>query len=122
MSCKSCRTSCIVAHIVIIYITIMDDILSMPDFQGFDWDAANAEKNWSAHQVSPAEAEQVFFNEPLFVADDVKHSQQEQRYYVLGQTDEGRTLFIAFTVRKSKIRVVSARDMSRKEEKVYRQP
>ncbi len=99
----------------------MDAMISMPDFQGFDRDAANAEKNWSAHQVSPAEAEQVFFNRPLLVADDVRHSRQEQRYYVLGQSDEGRTLFIAFTVRRNKIRVISARDMSRKEEKVYRQ-
>ena len=98
----------------------MEDMIDIPDFHGFDWDAANAEKNWTAHQVSPAEAEQVFFNRPLLVADDVRHSRHEQRYYVLGQTDEGRMLFIAFTVRKNKIRVISARDMSRKEEKVYK--
>lgn len=73
-----------------IYTMIMDDIVSMPDFQGFDWDAANAEKNWIAHQVDPAEVEQVFFNRPLLVADDVKHSRQEQRYYVLGHTDRWR--------------------------------
>ncbi len=96
-------------------------MISMPDFEGFDWDAANAEKNWTAHQVSPVEAEQVFFNRPLLVADDTKHSRQEQRWYVLGQTDEGRTLFIAFTARKDKIRVISARDMSRREGKVYKQ-
>ena len=99
----------------------MDDLISMPDFEGFDWDAANAEKNWTAHQVSPVEAEQVFFNRPLLAADDAKHSSQERRYYVLGQTDQGRLLFIAFTQRKGRIRVISARDMSRKEKRVYRQ-
>jgi uncharacterized protein len=99
----------------------MDDIEAMPEFYGFDWDAANAEKNWSTHQVSLVEAEQVFFNKPLLVADDVRHSRQEQRYYVLGQTDEGRLLFIAFTIRRTKIRVISARDMSRKEESIYKQ-
>jgi uncharacterized protein len=98
----------------------MDDIVVMPDFEEFDWDAANAEKNWIAHGVSPAEAEQVFFNKPLLVADDVKHSGQERRYYLLGQTDEGRLLFVAFTLRRNKVRVISARDMSRKEQKIYR--
>lgn len=99
----------------------MNDTVSIPEFEGFEWDAANAEKNWENHRVSPVEAEQVFFNEPLLSAEDTKHSQEEPRYYVLGQTDTGRMLFIAFTVRKKNIRVISARDMNRKEKKVYRQ-
>ena len=97
----------------------MDDFVSMPEFEGFDWDDGNVEKNWRSHRVTPSEVEQVFFNRPLLVADDVKHSEKEKRYYIFGQTDEGRFLFIAFTVRKKRIRVISSRDMNRKERKVY---
>jgi uncharacterized protein len=94
---------------------------SVPEFEGFDWDESNVKKNRESHGATPQEAEQVFFNRPLIVADDPNHSQTERRYYVLGQTDEDRALFIAFTVREKLIRVVSARDMSRKERKVYQQ-
>jgi len=97
----------------------MLEAVSLPEFEGFDWDDGNVGKSWLAHQVTPQEAEQVFFNHPLVVASDVKHSQSEKRYFVLGQTDEDRPLFIAFTMRKRRIRVISARDMHRKERKVY---
>jgi uncharacterized DUF497 family protein len=80
---------------------------------GFEWDEGNANKNWERHQVSPEEAEEVFFNEPLVVRGDVRHSKLEKRYYALGQTGIGRFLFIAFTVRRSRLRVISVRDMSR---------
>ncbi len=93
--------------------------VSLPEFKGFDWDEGNVEKNRESHKVSPQEAEQVFFNRPLIVADDVKHSETERRYFVLGQTDDNRALFVAFTVRGDLIRVISARDMSRRERKVY---
>jgi hypothetical protein len=87
---------------------------------GFEWDNHNAAKIWSKHHVSPSECEQIFFNLPLIVADDEKHSEKEKRYYVLGHTDTGRLLFAVFTIRGDKIRVISARDMSRKERKVYK--
>lgn len=87
---------------------------------GFQWDAGNAEKNWLAHGVRTSECEQVFFNHPLIVADDVAHSEEEERLFVLGQTDAGRELFLVFTLREDRIRVISARDMSRRERKVYR--
>ena len=99
----------------------MKDSISVSELQGFEWDQANAEKKWQAHHVSPSEAEQVFFNKPLLKGDDTKHSQKEKRHYVLGQTDQGRPLFVTFTVRKSRIRVISARAMSRKERKIYKQ-
>ena len=86
---------------------------------GFEWDAGNLEKNWRTHQVSAAECEQVFFNQPLIAAPDVAHSGQEPRFYSLGQTDAARLLFLVFTLRGTLIRVISARDMSRKERKVY---
>ncbi|MBI5562899.1 MAG: BrnT family toxin [Deltaproteobacteria bacterium] len=86
---------------------------------GFEWDAHNAEKNRRSHGVAPAECEEIFFNRPLVVAADVKHLEKEGRFYALGLTDEGRPLFAAFTVREGNIRIISARDMNRKERKVY---
>lgn len=89
--------------------------------EGFEWDSGNDIKNESSHQVSCEEAEQVFFNRPLFLQDDVKHSLKEARYHAFGCTNEGRKLAITFTIRGKKIRVISARDMHRKERKLYEQ-
>ncbi|MDO8433393.1 MAG: BrnT family toxin [Candidatus Binatus sp.] len=86
---------------------------------GFQWDDGNSAKISERHGVSPAECEQAFFNSPLIVADDNKHSANEARFYALGQSDSGRLLFVAFTVREKLIRVISARDMSRRERKIY---
>jgi hypothetical protein len=91
----------------------------LEDCIGFDWDDANAHKNWERHQVTPEEAEDVFFNEPLVVRSDIRHSKLEKRYYVLGHTDAGRRLFIVFVVRRKIIRVISARDMNRNETETY---
>jgi len=89
--------------------------------EGFDWDQGNIEKNWERHKVSFIDCEEVFFNRPLVVAEDTRHSKSEGRYYALGKTNDGRHLFIVFTIRNNKIRVISARDMNRKERKVYRE-
>lgn len=86
---------------------------------GFDWDDANAHKNWERHRVTPEEAEDVFFREPLVVRSDVRHSKSEKRLYALGQTGAGRRLFVAFTVRRKLIRVISAREMNRSEAETY---
>ncbi|MFN0168002.1 MAG: BrnT family toxin [Bryobacteraceae bacterium] len=86
---------------------------------GFDWDDANVRKNWERHGVIPEEAEDVFFHEPLVVRGDVQHSKREKRYYALGQTSRGRWLFVAFAVREKLIRVVSVRDMNRRERLSY---
>ena len=94
-------------------------MVDLSNVDGFDWDENNRDKNWISHKVSAAECEETFFNVPLVLADDVSYSKDEDRYYLLGQTDAGRRLFIAFTVRNKKIRVVSARDMSRKERQTY---
>lgn len=91
----------------------------LAECKGFQWDEGNAEKNWIKHKVSRLECEQPFFNEPFIVARDERHSQAENRYYALGQTNAGRLLFIVFTIRGDWIRVISARDMSRKERRVY---
>lgn len=86
---------------------------------GFQWDEGNSEKNWIAHRVARAECEQAFLNRPLVVDDDRSHSQYEPRFYALGRTDEGRNLFIVFTVRNDLIRVITARDMNRAERRIY---
>ena len=87
--------------------------------EGFEWDEGNSDKNWDLYQVSKAESEEVFFNVPLILADDAKCSKMEKRYYVLGQTDRGRLLFVAFTIRYNLIRVISARDMNQRETGKY---
>jgi len=86
---------------------------------GFDWDDGNRTKNWDKHQVSSTECEEVFFNTPLLLFDDLAHSQQESRFYVLGKTNSGQFLFLSFTIRDTKIRIISARPMSRGLRQIY---
>ncbi len=86
---------------------------------GFEWDGNNGDKNREKHGVEPGECEEAFFNRPFIVADDAKHSAKEARFFALGISDSGRSLFIVFTIRGDKVRVISARDMSRKERIVY---
>jgi len=96
-------------------------MIALSAITGFDWDDNTREKNWEKHGVLAGECEEVFFNLPLLLQPDPSHSQKEPRYYVLGQTIAGRRLFIAFTIRGEKIRVISARDMSKKERSIYEQ-
>lgn len=86
---------------------------------GFDWAGGNLDKNWLLHQVSTAEAEETFFNRPFIVAPDAKHSRQEQRFAALGVTARGRRLTLVFTVRGTLVRIISVRDMSRQERRMY---
>lgn len=97
----------------------MNNITLIQKCTGFNWDENNINKNWDKHNVTPNESEQIFFNKPLLIACDEKHSINEIRYYALGKTDSERLLFIAFTIRNKLIRVISARDMSRKERRMY---
>ncbi len=98
----------------------LDELLR--SLTGFDWDTGNAEKSWEKHHVHRSEAEEVFFNHPLVVADDKKHSDKEKRYAALRITNFDRRLLVIFTIRKNTlIRVISVRDMSRKEKKIYEQ-
>lgn len=93
----------------------------LDDCSGFDWDDGNSDKNWVTHGVACGEAEEVFFNVPLVLAPDMAHSEAEDRYYGLGVTNGGRPLFVVFTTRGDLIRVISARDMSRRERRTYEQ-
>ena len=89
---------------------------------GFDWDEGNARKN-DKHGMSAAEAKEVFFRQPLLLLADQRHTQQEARFHAMGQTLSGRRLHITFTLRGdgTLIRVISAREMHRKERAVYEQ-
>ena len=97
-------------------------MIDLAKITGFEWDVGNARKN-DKHGVSTAEAEQAFFNDPLLLVADVKHSKRELRFHALGKSDEGRLLHITFTLRNAgaSIRVISTRDMHRKERTVYEQ-
>jgi len=86
---------------------------------GFQWDKGNEAKSLIKHHVSQGEAEQIFFNEPLILQEDEKHSKNEVRFLALGRTDEERFLFAVFTIREKLIRIISVRDMSRKERSFY---
>ncbi len=86
---------------------------------GFERDDANTTPLAERHGVSPAACEQVLLNRPLLTGTDEKHSQTEPRYYGLGQTDLGRLLFVVVTVRGDFLRIVTARDMSRRERRIY---
>jgi uncharacterized protein len=97
-------------------------LIDLSKISEFDWDAGNARKN-ERHGVSAGESEEVFFSTPLLLLDDESHSQEEPRYHALGVTAAGRRLHLTFTLRRegTAIRVISARDMSRKERVVYEQ-
>jgi len=92
----------------------------LPQFEGFDWDKGSLEKNLKKHRVTTQEAEEILANEPLIARHDDHHSTtNEERIQALGKTKAGRKLFIAFTLREHKIRVISIRDMTPQEEQAY---
>ncbi len=97
----------------------MAEIHRYDHWEGFDWDEGNLFKNWEKHRVSGSECEQVFFNRPLVAGPDETHSTREPRQFALGVTDVGRHLFVVFTIRRRKIRGIVARDMNRRERKVF---
>jgi uncharacterized protein len=98
-------------------------VLDLARIVGFEWDEGNARKSLDKHGVTQEEAEQVFFNMPLLVVEDLVHSQVEERFQALGATLEGRRLHVTFTLREdgTRIRVISARAMNRKEISLYEQ-
>lgn len=81
----------------------------------FEWDGGNLDKSYTRHGITPKETEEVFVDEGSFVLPDVKHSQKEERFIVVGRTLGKINLFIVFAFRGKKVRVISARRMHRKE-------
>jgi len=98
-------------------------IVDLDRIDGFHWDEGNTRKSFDKHGVSRSETEETFLNEPLLIVEDVGHSRSELRFHALGVTNAGRRLHVTFTLREenTKIRVISARDMSRKERDRYEQ-
>ena len=93
--------------------------LLLAEATGFERDQGNEVKLLARHGVSRGEVEQVFFQEPLLLSEDLKHSAREQRYLALGHTVDSRLLYVVFTIRGPLIRPISARDMNRKERHQY---
>ena len=91
----------------------------LPKPIAFDWDKANVDKNWIKHEVDYKEAEEIFTNKPIKIFLDLRHAQIEERFLALGVTDRKRKLAIIFTLRNNKIRVISARDQSKKDRDIY---
>lgn len=87
--------------------------------EGFEWNEGSSNKNWHLHRVTDAECEDVFFNLPIIVAADAKNSKREQRFFALGRTESNRRLFIAFAIKEKLIRIISARDMTKSEQRKY---
>ncbi len=88
-------------------------------FSGFRWDGGNIDKNLIRHNVENWECEQIFFNRPLIVLDDLGHSESEKRWVAFGKTDNDRFLVVFYTKRKTLIRIISARDMTKRERIFY---
>ena len=88
---------------------------------GFQWDEGNSQKSAQKHDVHPTEAEEIFFNTPLIISNDDKHSRDEKRYLALGMTNKKRFLTVIFTLRENDtlIRIISSRDQHQKERIVY---
>ena len=99
----------------------MDPFPDLPRIERFDWDRANVQKNWDRHRVAFYECEEVLLRGPVLLPDLWHLGRGESRFFALGKTVRERLLTVVFTVRDNKVRVISARDMSRKERKVYGQ-
>ena len=91
-------------------------IVKLPSVLIFAWDKGNEQKNWIKHKVTAEEAEEPFFTDDYIILEDKPHSRSaEQRFILLGKTNKERMLFIVFTIRTEKIRIISARDANKKE-------
>jgi hypothetical protein len=95
--------------------------LPLPQPASFEWDEGNMDKNWLKHRVTYKETEEIFFETPILFFDDKTHSNQEQRFIAFGTTKNKRLLFVVFTIRKHRIRIISARSQDRDERSFYEQ-
>lgn len=90
----------------------------LKEVEGFDWDRANI-SHIKNHNVIPEEAEEAFFDPNNVIKKDVKHSFTEERFIILAKTKKSRLLYQVFTLRKNAIRVISSRNINKKEVKLY---
>ncbi len=94
-------------------------MLDNPQIEGFDWDKGNIDKNWISHEVTDRECEEPFFDPHRKILRDTLHSEGEKRFLLFGKTEQYRLLCVTFTIRRNRIRVISARDANRKEKPLY---
>ncbi len=86
----------------------------------FEWDRGNVDKSLIKHKIKPAESEEVFQDENQLILKDIKHSLNEERLAIIGQTTKRKVLFVAFTLRSEKVRIISARPANTKERRLYK--
>jgi len=86
---------------------------------GFQWDKGNLDKSYAKHGITPQEAEEIFLDENLLILEDVKHSQNEERFTAIGKTTSAKLLFAAYTSRKEGLRIISIRKANKKEKQIY---
>ena len=94
-------------------------MIDVPEPLEFDWDEGNLHKSYKKHGISPNQAEQVFTDTSLIILQNVKHSQKEERFTAIGKTDDQRILFIVYTIRRNKVRIISARPAAKSERRLY---
>ncbi|MBI5452271.1 BrnT family toxin [Candidatus Gottesmanbacteria bacterium] len=96
-------------------------MLDLSQFTEFEWDKGNIDKSYEKHGITPNEAEEVFLDKNILILEDIKHSKREERFMAIGKIAAGSVLFLAFTVRKDNIRIISARKANKKERRLYEQ-
>ena len=94
-------------------------MINLSKLLGFEWDQWNTDKSYKKHGITPNETEEVFLDESVKIEKDVKHQQQEERFIAIGRTTENKVLFVVFTIRTDKIRIISGRIANKKEKEVY---
>lgn len=94
-------------------------MVDLTKITGFEWDKGNIDKSYQKHGITPNGAEEVFLDENVLISGDIKHSEREERFEAIGKIAKGDILFLAFTIRKDKIRIISARKTNKKERKQY---
>lgn len=94
-------------------------MIDLSKVEGFVWDKGNIDKSYQKHGIKPDEAEEIFLDKKLGVEKDIKHQEKEERYIAIGKTLKGKILFVVFTFRDSKIRIISARVANKKERILY---
>lgn len=94
-------------------------MLTIKEPAEFIWDKGNIDKSWIKHRVTNRECEEIFFDKNKKIYKDKPHSLKEDRFILLGKTKKGRLLYIVFTVRRKRIRIISARNLNRKERRLY---
>ena len=96
-------------------------MVDLSKITGFEWDKNNIDKSYQKHGITLNEAEEIFLDEDILLLEDIKHSQQEERFKAIGKIAKGRILFLVFTIRGNKIRIISARVANKKERRIYEQ-